>query len=124
MATDRRATTSLDQQLFRSNFAQFVILTRDVAGRKRALARLRGLLDDAFPGVRIQAFRTPLGPPVAYPIQFRVMGDDHARLKAIATRVAERMRADPATIDTHLDWGDQARQCASRSTRTRRARSA
>ena len=99
---------SLDQQLFRSNFAQFVILTRDVAGRERALARLRGLLDDAFPGVRIRAFRTPLGPPVAYPIQFRVMGDDHAQLKAIATRVAERMRADPATIDTHLDWGDQA----------------
>ena len=99
---------SLDQQLFRSNFAQFVILTRDVAGRERALARLRGLLDDAFPGVRIRAFRTPLGPPVAYPIQFRVMGDDHAQLKAIATRVAGRMRADPATIDTHLDWGDQA----------------
>ncbi|MBE0595018.1 MAG: efflux RND transporter permease subunit, partial [Gemmatimonadales bacterium] len=99
---------SLDQQLFRANFAQFVILTRDVAGRERALERLRGVLDDEFPGVRVRAFRTPLGPPVAYPLQFRVLGDEPARLKAIAMQVAERMRADPATIDTHLDWGERS----------------
>ena len=61
---------SLDQQLFRSNFVQFVILTRDVAGRDRVLPRLRAQLADQFPGVRARAFRTPLGPPVAYPIQF------------------------------------------------------
>ncbi len=96
---------SLDQQLFRSNFAQFVILTRDVAGRERALGRLRAVLDESFPGVRTRAFRTPLGPPVAYPVQFRVMGDDPARLKAIASQLAERVRTDPATVDTHLDWG-------------------
>ena len=99
---------SLDQQLFRSNFAQFVILTHDVAGRDRALARLRRTLHDDFPGVRARAYRTPLGPPVSYAVQFRVLGDDHARLKAIADQVAERVRADPSTLDTHLDWGDRA----------------
>jgi multidrug efflux pump len=99
---------SLDQQLFRSNFAQFVILTRDVAGRDRALARLRGMLDESFPGVRVRAFRTPLGPPVAYPVQFRVMGEDAALLKTFAARVAERVRADPATVDTHADWGERS----------------
>ena len=99
---------SLDQQLFRSNFAQFVILTRDVAGRDRALARLRGMLDESFPGVRVRAFRTPLGPPVAYPVQFRVMGEDPALLKGLAARVAELVRADPATIDAHADWGERS----------------
>jgi len=98
---------SLDQQLFRTNFAQFVILTRDVAGRERVLERLRGTLEDAFPGVRVRAFRTPLGPPVSYPVQFRVHGDDHAQLKHFAEQVAAYVRADPATLDTHLDWGDR-----------------
>ncbi len=98
---------SLDQQLFRTNFAQFVILTRDVQGRDRALARVRETLHAEFPGVRARAFRTPLGPPVSYAVQFRVMGEDAATLKAIAAQVADRIRADPATVDTHLDWGDR-----------------
>ena len=59
---------SLDQQLFRPNFAQFVVLTKDVAGRDRALPRLRKALEDQFPGIRARVFRTPLGPPVAYPV--------------------------------------------------------
>ncbi|HEY0878513.1 MAG TPA: efflux RND transporter permease subunit [Zeimonas sp.] len=99
---------SLDQQLFRSNYAQFVLLTRDVAARDRALARLRRTLHDDFPGVRARAFRTPLGPPVSYAVQFRVLGADAARLKAIADEVAQRVRADPATLDTHLDWGERS----------------
>jgi len=99
---------SLDQQLFRPNFAQFVILTHDVAGRDRALPRIREALDARFPGVRARAFRTPLGPPVAYPVQFRVMGDDPATLKTIAVRVAEAVRADPQTIDAHADWGERS----------------
>ncbi|MCO5100318.1 MAG: efflux RND transporter permease subunit [Burkholderiaceae bacterium] len=99
---------SLDQQLYRSNYAQFVILTADVAARDRALARLRRVLHDDFPGVRARAFRTPLGPPVSYAVQFRVLGADPERLKSIAAQVAERVRADPATIDTHLDWGEQS----------------
>jgi multidrug efflux pump len=96
---------SLDQQLFRPNFAQFVILTRDVAGRDRALARIRESLPVLFPDLRIRAFRTPLGPPVAYPVQFRVLGTDAGRLKAIAEEVAAVVRADRQTLDTHPDWG-------------------
>ena len=99
---------SLDQQLFRPNFAQFVILTRDVAGRDRALRRIRATLDAEFPGVRARAFRTPLGPPVAYPVQFRVMGPDPAVLKRIGERVADVIRANPYTMDTHADWGERS----------------
>jgi len=49
-----------------------------------------------------------MGPPAAYPVQFRVMGDDPVQLKAIAAQVAARVSADPAAIDAHLDWGDRA----------------
>ena len=99
---------SLDQQLFRTNFAQFVILTNDVAGRDRALPRIRKFLDDEFPGVRSRAFRTPLGPPVAYPIQFRVMGPEASRLKAIGEEVARVVQSHPHTLESHADWGERS----------------
>ncbi|MBP8307024.1 MAG: efflux RND transporter permease subunit [Burkholderiaceae bacterium] len=99
---------SLDQQLFRPNFAQFVILTKDVAGRDRALVRLRAALERDFPGIRSRAFRTPLGPPVAYPVQFRVMGPDTAALKKIGDEVAQVVRENPYTLDTHADWGERS----------------
>ncbi len=99
---------SLDQQLYRPNFAQFVILTADVQSRDQVLERLRKHLAEDFPAVRARVFRTPLGPPVSYPIQFRVMGPDPATLKQIASEVASHVRADPSTMETHIDWGDQS----------------
>jgi multidrug efflux pump len=98
---------SLDQQLFRSNFAQVVVLTKNIAARERVVALLREALARNFPGVRGRVIRVPLGPPVNYPVQFRVSGDDAAQLKAIAERVAEKMRANPNTLDVHPDWGDK-----------------
>ena len=99
---------ALDQQLFRTNFAQFVVLTHDVAGRDRALERIRQVLAEQFPGVRSRALRTPLGPPVNYPIQFRVMGPDPMRLKQIAEQVRTVIAADPHTLDAHPDWGERS----------------
>ena len=98
---------SLEQQLFRTNFAQVIVLTKDVPARERVIAKLRRALAEDFPGVRGRATRVPLGPPVSYPVQFRVIGDDPARLKAIAERVAERMRAHPHTVDVNLNWGER-----------------
>ncbi len=98
---------SLDQHLFRANFAQVVVLTKDIASRERVVALLREALATEFPGVRGRVIRVPLGPPVNYPVQFRVSGEDPAQLKAIAERVAERVRANPHTFDVHPDWGDK-----------------
>jgi multidrug efflux pump len=98
---------SLDQQLFRTNFAQTIVLTRDVAARERVIRKLRQALAEEFPGVRGRVSRVPLGPPVDYPVQFRVIGTDPATLKHIAERVAGRMRANPHTLDVNLDWGDR-----------------
>ena len=99
---------SLDQQLFRPNFAQFVILTPDVESRERLLPALRERLTEHFPGVRSRVYRTPLGPPVAYPIQLRVLGPEPLELKRIGARLAEVVRANPHAIDTHLDWGERS----------------
>jgi multidrug efflux pump len=98
---------SLDQQLFRTNFSQTVVLTKDVQARERVIARLRQALLADFPGVRWRAIRVPLGPPVSYPVQFRVSGDDPAALKRIADEVAAKVRANPHTVDVNQDWGDK-----------------
>jgi multidrug efflux pump len=99
---------SLDQQLFRPNFAQFVLLTKGVEGRDRAIVRIRKLLNDEFIGLRTRAYRSSLGPPVAYPIQFRVMGPDTLMLKKIGESVADVIRQNPSTMDVHPDWGEQS----------------
>jgi multidrug efflux pump len=103
-----RYYVSLDQQLYRPNFAQLVILTPDVPSRDRLMSRLRQHLQDDYPGVRARAYRTPLGPPVSYPLQFRVVGPDARTLKELGEQVADILREDPAARDVHMDWGQRS----------------
>ena len=49
----------------------------------------------------------PLGPPVAYPVEFRVLGDDLPTVKKYAEKVAAIMRSDERLRDVHPDWGNQ-----------------
>ena len=102
-----RVFLSLEQQLFRTNYAQFIVLTKDIPGRERVVERVRKLLEADFPGIRGRINRVPLGPPVNYPIQFRVIGPDALTLKPIAELVAEKVRANPSTLDVNFDWGDR-----------------
>jgi multidrug efflux pump len=98
---------SLEQHLLRPNFAQVVVLTKDIEARERLVAKLRRAFETDFAGVRGRVLRVPLGPPVNYPVQFRVVGKDPDRLKAIAEQVAEKLRAHPATVDVNVDWGNK-----------------
>jgi multidrug efflux pump len=99
---------SLNQELFRPNFAHSLILTPDVAARDRLVQRLQAHLNAHFPGVRARAIRTPLGPPVSYPVVFRVSGPDVATLKRIGDEVAAVVRRHDKTREIHTDWGDRS----------------
>ena len=99
---------SLNQELFRPNFAHTLILTADVEARNRVTAKLQKELDSNFPGVRGRALKTPLGPPVAYPVIFRVSGPDIAKLKQIGDEVAAVVRKHPKTVEVNTDWGDRS----------------
>ena len=99
---------SLNQQLYRTNFAQFVVLTRDVEGRQRLIQKLRPKLAEHFPGVRARAYANPLGPPVEFSVQFRVSGPDISKLKQTGSRLAELVAANPYTFGTHQNWGERA----------------
>ncbi len=100
----------LDQQLQNANFAQFVVTTRGLEERERVLSALERRLESDFPAARVRLSRLENGPPVGYPVQFRVTGDDPATIRRIAYQVRDRMRADPDMANVHLDWDELSKR--------------
>jgi multidrug efflux pump len=99
----------LDQQLQQANFAQFVVVARDNRERERLRDRLISLFGEDFPTLRGRVSRLENGPPVGFPVQFRVSGDDIAKVKAIARRVMAVMRQSPRLTDVQLDWDESTK---------------
>jgi multidrug efflux pump subunit AcrB len=103
----------LDQQLQQPNFAQFVITAKDVETRDELSHWLDAMLAKNFSGVRTRVARLENGPPVGFPIKFRVSGDDIATVRNIADHVAEKVRADSRTQDVQFDWDEPAERSIS-----------
>jgi multidrug efflux pump len=92
------------------NFAQIVIVTKDLAARERVKARLeREIADGAVPEARARVDRFLFGPPVGFPVQFRVIGPDPMKVRAIAEEVRQIMAANAKIVDPHLDWTEQVK---------------
>lgn len=101
---------SLDQQLFADNFGQFVIVSKDLAARERIKKRLETQFSAAeFADIRVRVVRLENGPPIGYPVQFRVMGDDLVKLRAQAERVAAVMRTDSSLQNVNFDWNEKVK---------------
>ena len=99
---------SLDQQLFADNFAQFAIVSKGLKERERIKNRLEArFAAPDFSHLRMRVARLENGPPVGYPVQFRVMGEDLARLREIAERVATMMRANAHLQNVNFDWNEK-----------------
>jgi multidrug efflux pump len=92
------------------NFAQIVIVTKDLAARERVKAKLeRAIADGAVPEARARVDRFLFGPPVGFPVQFRVVGPDPMKVRAIAEEVRQVMAANAKIVDPHLDWSEQVK---------------
>src|SRR6516162_6535343 len=92
------------------NFAQIVIVTKDLAARERVKARLeRAIADGALPEARARVDRFLFGPPVGFPVQFRVVGPDPMKVRTIAEEVRQVMAANAKIVDPHLDWSEQVK---------------
>jgi multidrug efflux pump len=99
----------LDQQLGHSNFAQFVIVTKDNKAREIMVEKLNRILETEFSLLRGRVNRLENGPPVGYPVQFRVVGNDIPAVRRIALEVAEVVRSHANTQNVHLDWNEQVK---------------
>lgn len=90
-------------------FAKIIAVAHDVRARDRIMAELqRHIAAGEFPEARVRVTRLLYGPPVVWPLSFRVLGPDAVELRRIAQRVREVMAADPHAVDPHLDWDERA----------------
>lgn len=97
----------LNPQLPNQAFAEIVIVARTVQGRERVKARVeKAVAEGALTEARVRVDRFNFGPPVGFPVQFRVVGPDPMKVREIAYGVRDLMRANPKTVDTHLDWNE------------------
>lgn len=88
-------------------FAQIVILSKDVDARERIKARIeREVKAGALAAARVRVDRFNFGPPVGFPVQFRVVGTDPQEVRKIAYRVRDVMSENKKAIEPHLDWNE------------------
>lgn len=103
---------SLDQQLASTNVAQFVIVTRNLAAREALRERLITLFDGGGFTARANVARIENGPPVGYPVQYRVSGHDLATLRRVAGEIATAMRTESELSNVNFDWSELSKSVA------------
>ena len=99
----------LDQQLPAANFSQFVVRAVDVHAREELRDWLTHEVAPRFADVQLRVTRLENGPPVGYPVQFRVSGEHIDRVRAIARQVEARVRQDPDVSNVNLDWDEPSK---------------
>jgi len=99
----------LDQQLPQASFAQFVVLASSLDDRNEIRRSLEKQIKQLLPQVRTRVSLLENGPPVGYPLQYRVSGEDLATVRAEAQKVAKVVGEDLNTTNVHLDWGEPSK---------------
>ncbi|MBG9387464.1 efflux RND transporter permease subunit [Caenimonas aquaedulcis] len=99
----------LDQVFPQSNVSQFIVMPSDLKVRETLRVKLPTLLAQEFPEVRGRVKLLPNGPPVPYPVQFRVVGGDPAALRERAEEVKAAMRASPNTRGVNDNWNESVK---------------
>ncbi|SER91928.1 multidrug efflux pump [Pseudomonas sp. NFACC02] len=99
----------LDQQLPAASFAQFVVLAKTIEDREALRTWLIQILNEQFPMLRPRVTRLENGPPVGYPVQFRITGEHIDEVRALARKVAAKVRENPHVVNVHLDWEEPSK---------------
>ncbi|HAV5429496.1 TPA: efflux RND transporter permease subunit [Acinetobacter baumannii] len=99
----------LDQQLPQASFAQFVVLASSLDDRDEIRRSLETQIKQLLPQVRTRVSLLENGPPVGYPLQYRVSGEDLNLVRKEAQQVARVIGENPNTTNVHLDWGEPSK---------------
>jgi len=105
-----RFILTLNVQLANPFFAQFVIVAKDLEARERLHQMLEKELAEQFPDVIARVSPLELGPPVGWPLQYRVSGPDVDRLRQISLELASVVGSDSRVRHVNYDWMEPARQ--------------
>ncbi len=99
----------LNPQLPNEAFAEIVIVAKDVEARERIKAKIENAVaDGALTEARVRVDRFNFGPPVGFPVQFRVIGPDTGKVREIAYKVRDIMKENPNVKEPQLDWNEQS----------------
>jgi multidrug efflux pump subunit AcrB len=100
----------LNVQLPNNFFSQAVVVAKDVAARERLRVKLEKVLANDFPNLVSRVSTLELGPPVGWPIQYRVSGPEISQVREIALKLAQVMAKNPQVVHVNYDWFEPARQ--------------
>ncbi len=99
----------LDQIFPQSNVSQIVVLPKDLRARAELHKKITQVFHDDFPEVRGRVKLLPNGPPVPYPVQFRVTGTEVDKVRAIADQVKGIVRANASAVGTNDNWNESVK---------------
>ena len=99
----------LDQVFPQSNVSQIIVVPDDLKRRESLRLAWPAMLAQEFPDVRARVKLLPNGPPVPYPVQFRVVGGDPKVLRLRVDEVKAVMRANTATRGTNDNWNENVK---------------
>ena len=99
----------LDAIFAQTNVSQMIVVPKGLAERDALRPTIAQLIAQEFPEVRVRVKNLPNGPPVAYPVQFRVIGDDPAVLRARADEVKDLMRQNPNARGVNDNWNESVK---------------
>jgi multidrug efflux pump len=99
----------LDQIFPQTNASQMIVIPTSMAERERIRVALPALMAQEFPEVRARAKLLPNGPPVPYPVQFRVVGADPKQLRVLADQVKESMRQNTSARGVNDNWNESVK---------------
>ena len=105
-----RFILTLNVQLANPFFAQFVVVAKDIEARERLQLKLEKVLAEEFPEVVARVSPLELGPPVGWPLQYRVSGPDKDKVREIALDLADVVGTDARARHINYDWMEPARQ--------------
>ncbi|MDA9410497.1 efflux RND transporter permease subunit [Bradyrhizobium sp. CCBAU 45384] len=94
----------LNAELPNDFFTQAVVVAKDVAARERLQVKLERLLAEDFPAAVASVSPLGLGPPVGWPLQYRVSGPDLEQVRELALKVGQIVASDPRTKNINFDW--------------------
>jgi multidrug efflux pump subunit AcrB len=99
----------LNVELANDFFTQAVVLAKDVAARERLQKKLEAALAENFPNAVSRVSPLGLGPPVGWPVQYRVSGPDLSEVRDIGLQLAQIVATDPGSRHINFDWMEPAR---------------
>ena len=110
-AGSARFFLALNPDLPNPSFGKIVIQTSSIASRERLRRMLKETFqnDPEFSAASMRVLRLDFGPPVGYPVQFRVVGPEKKVVRQWANQVREVMRKNPSAVDVNLECEEPAK---------------